>query len=160
MSSEVERDGERAIFVLKPNPAPSWRQIKMFYALVGGTSLLVAGMFAAMGMWPVLPFAGLEVLLLGWALYHTARNAQLQEVVQVHRDVIEIARGRSSAEQSWRLHSAWARVHLIRPRFRNHPSRLLITAGKERVEIGRFLLEHERQTLARELRTAVAAVAA
>lgn len=159
MSSELERDGERATFVLKPNPVPDWRQIKMFYALVGGTSLLVAVSFAAMGMWPVLPFAGLEVLLLGWALYVTARNAQIQEVVQVNRDVIEIARGRSSAEQSWCLQSAWARVHLVRPRYRNYPSRLLITAGKERVEIGKFLLEHERQALARELRNAVAAVA-
>ena len=159
MSSELERDGDGATFVLKPNPGPSWRQIQLFFAVVGGTSLLVATAFALMGMWPVLPFAGLEVLLLGWALHHTARNAQLQEVVQVHSDVIEIARGHESAEQSWRFHSAWARVHLIRPRFKNHPSRLLISAGKERVEIGSFLLEHERQTLARELRVAVDAVA-
>ena len=107
MSSELERDDEHATFVLKPNPVPDWRQVKVFYALVGGTSLLVGGSFAVMGMWPS---------------------------------------------------SAWARVHLVRPRHRNYPSRLLITAGKERVEIGRFLLEHERQTLARELRVAVAAV--
>lgn len=158
MSSELERDDEHATFVLKPNPVPDWRQVKVFYALVGGTSLLVGGSFAVMGLWPILPFAGVEVLLLGWALYQTARKAQIQEVVQVRRDVIEIARGRCSAEQSWCLRSAWARVHLVRPRHRNYPSRLLITAGKERVEIGRFLLEHERQTLARELRVAVAAV--
>ena len=98
MSSVLERGGESATFVLKLNPAPSWRQIKVFYALVGGTSLFVAVMFAAVGVWPILPFAGLEILLLGWALYHTARNAQFQEVVRVNREVIEIARGRSSAE--------------------------------------------------------------
>jgi uncharacterized membrane protein len=98
MSSVLERGGESATFVLKLNPAPSWRQIKVFCALVGGTSLFVAVMFVAVGVWPILPFAGLEILLLGWALYHTARNAQFQEVVRVNREVIEIARGRSSAE--------------------------------------------------------------
>ena len=159
MASELEREEGGATFVLKPNPAPSWWQIKVFFAIVGGTSLTVACAFAVMGMWPVLPFAGMEEMLLGWALYHTARKAELQEVVQVHQDVIEIARGRKEAERCWRLRSAWARVQLERPRSRHHPSRLMILAEGERVEIGSFLLEDERQALARELREAVSAVA-
>jgi uncharacterized membrane protein len=39
------------------------------------TSLGIAALMATQGFWPVLPFAGLEMLVLGWALAISLCNA-------------------------------------------------------------------------------------
>ena len=39
--------------------------------IVAGSSLVIAVGLAMMGYWPM-PFAGMEILLLAWALYYAA----------------------------------------------------------------------------------------
>lgn len=143
-------------FVISPNRAPPWHEIRVFFAAIAATSLAVATGFALMGFWPVLPFAGLELLGLGAALYVTARRAEIREVVSVNGDRIEVERGRGRPEQRWEFQRAWAQVALQRHRLRNHPSRLVIRSHGKEVELGRFLVEDERRRLASELRNAIA----
>lgn len=45
------------------------------FAALGALTLGIAGAFAALGAWLILPFAGLEVLVLGAAFWITARRA-------------------------------------------------------------------------------------
>ena len=51
-----------------PNCSLSVRQAVMFFGSLCFISFAVAGMLAMQGFWPVLPFAGLEMIVLGWAL--------------------------------------------------------------------------------------------
>ena len=159
MRSE-QRDAQNAnTFVIRPNAAPPWREIRVFFVLVASVSLTVAVRFALLGFWPILPFAGLELLLLAWALYTTARRAERREVVRVNEDTVEVERGARRPEQRWELQKAWAQVRVIRPRHRLHPSRLMICSHGQQIEIGSFLVEQERLQLARELRSAIGPVA-
>lgn len=100
----------------------------------------------------VLPFAGIELLLLGGALYHCAVKSRQREVISIHDGQVAIQRGRWAPEETVIFPSAFTRVELLRSRYRGYPTQLLIGAWNNRVEVGRCLNNDERGRLASLLR--------
>jgi uncharacterized membrane protein len=111
--------------------------------------------FAAYGYWPVLPFAGLEVIVLGVAFYRCLSRSQIREVVTINADRITVEKGRRLPEQRWECPRAWARISMERSPIAWYPSRLSVVFQGRRVEIGRFLNEGDRQDLAAELQCVI-----
>ena len=109
-------------------------------------------MFAAQGFWPVLPFAGLEMLVLGWALRESLRNRHVVERLAISRDEIRFDAVGARGEQHRVFPRQWAKVKLRAPHSAMHPSRLLIESHGRACEIGGFLTEDERRGLAAQLR--------
>ena len=135
------------------------RQAVQIYAVITLCCLGIAVFYAMHGYWPILPFAGLEVLVLGVAFYLTLRRSGMREVVSVQGEVVKVEKGRETPQESWECPRAWAQVRLERPRIDWYPSRLAILFQGKQVEIGRFLNEMERQELAYELQQAIRAPA-
>ncbi len=146
-----KQDGARVQIVVRPNQSLTWNGNKLFFGMIAGVSLAVAGALAFLGFWPVLPFAGLELLALGWALYHCARCGQWREVISIDGDRVEVAAGRGQPERRWSANRHWTQVAVEPPRFRGHPTRLVLRSAGRRVELGAFLTEVERRRLARML---------
>ncbi|MCB1776790.1 MAG: DUF2244 domain-containing protein [Candidatus Competibacteraceae bacterium] len=138
-------------FVLHPNRSLSWRQTVMVFVSFCIITLALVLPLVAMGFWPVLPFAGLELLAVGTGFYLVARRCHEREVICIAADTIRIERGRRKPEQSWTLTRAWARVVLKACPRQWYPSRLLIHVHGQTIEIGRFLVEEERRQLAEDL---------
>lgn len=158
----VERDafGGRPCFVLQPDIGFHWRQTSRIFLLIAATSLGVALVMVSLGYWPVLPFAGLEVGLLGWALHASASRGRERELILLRDDKIEVQKGRRGPERFWELDAYWTEVALLPGAYRWYPSLLLLrTRGKE-IELGRFLHEDERVDLARELARRIGPMAA
>jgi uncharacterized membrane protein len=149
---EYDRDTGARCFVLRPNAACNWRQSARLFAVLAVICLTVAAGFAAMGYWPILPFAGIEVGALGAALYVTARRGHEAEVVRIGDRSVEIEKGRRRPERRWLFERTWCEVVLSEPRHRWYPRRLAIRSGGEQVELGRFLGEEELEMIAVELR--------
>ena len=148
---EHSDNGLQHRIVVRPNQSLSWRATAYFYlslVLVSGT---IAGGMALLGYWPVLSFAGLEMLFLGIVLYMVARQGQQREVISVTPDNILVEKGRLYPEQQWKFLRVWSTVILERCPKRWYPSRLLIRSHGRGVVIGEFLNEKERQQLADEL---------
>jgi len=114
--------------------------------------LVISVVFALHGFWPVLPFAGLELLALGTAFYSCILRSQRREVVTIDADVLRVEKGRRYAEECWECPSFWARVLLEKSSIAWYPSRLLIAYQGRRVEIGRLLSDEERAGLADTLK--------
>ena len=134
-----------------PHCSLSTRAALLFFGSLCLVSFTVAGIVAAQGFWPVLPFAGLEMAFLGWAL-----NASMAR--RHHRQTITVTDSDVSVEVSDREHSVrhvfprhWAQVKLRRPVSRLHPSRLTIESHGRQCELGSFLTEAERRGLALRL---------
>jgi uncharacterized membrane protein len=108
-------------------------------------------LFALYGYWPVLPFAGLEVIVLGIAFYRCLLRSQLREVVTVSAEVVSVEKGRHQPQERWECPRAWARVVLEHAPIAWYPRRLTVAFQGRRVEIGQFLNEEERGVLADEL---------
>jgi len=145
-------------FVLRPNCSASWAEIKVFLAVISTVCLGVAGAFAWVGLWPILPFAGLEIALLAYALCWTSTRARETEVVDISEQQVAVEKGHSEVEASWRFERSWTQVSLVEASVRNYPTRLFIGSHGQRVQLGLFLGEHERQRLARDLRSVLAGV--
>jgi uncharacterized membrane protein len=118
-------------------------------------SFLVAALMAARGFWPVLPFAGLEMALLGWALHTSmARRHHRETITVTESDVsVELRDPRHCVQHVFPRH--WAQVKLRRPASRLHPSRLTIESHGRQCELGSFLTEAERRGLALQLRALI-----
>src|SRR5215471_4041572 len=123
----------------------------MFFSSLCFVSFAIAALMASRGFWPVLPFAGLEMAFLGWALrVSMARRHHRQTITVTDSDVsVELRDQRHSVRHVFPRH--WAQVKLRRPASRLHPSRLTIESHGRQCELGSFLTEAERHGLAQQL---------
>jgi uncharacterized membrane protein len=121
------------------------------YAAISLCCLGIGLAYALHGYWPVLPFTGFEVVVLGIAFYLCFVRSQIREVISVNADVVTVEKGRHRAQEHWECPRAWARISLQRSPIAWYPSRLTIAFQGRQVEIGKFLTEQERCGLADEL---------
>lgn len=142
-------------FVLRPNCSLSWRGNILFFLGLFVVSMTVAVALAFMGLWLVLPFAGLEMAALAWALYVVGRKCHWREVISVNAGNVVIERGWDRPVEVECLPRSWARVELRTARSSWYPSRLMIRAMGRSEEVGRFLNEDERVELAMGLQQAL-----
>lgn len=114
----------------------------MFVALSLVVLAIGAG-FAAAGAWLVLPFAGLEVLVLGVAFTLYARHAADYERLELDagRLRVEVADG-----------ARIARYELNGARVSMEEGRVMVRDAREQLEVGRHLGAEARAELAAELR--------
>jgi uncharacterized membrane protein len=155
ISELVGTDGVPRAFVVRPNPPMPWGVLLRVYAGMAAFVLAVGTGCAMVGLPLVLPFSGIEVLVLGAALYVSARRAAVREVIRIGGASVIYERGLRSAEQRVEFHRHWARVVLQQNRSGWQPSRLLLRSHGREVEAGSFLEEGERLALARMLRHAL-----
>ncbi|WP_218355297.1 DUF2244 domain-containing protein [Alteromonas lipotrueiana] len=57
--------------LMRPNRSASWRETKTVWLVFFLVVLVIAMAWAAAGVWIVLPFAGIELGLLGYLMYRT-----------------------------------------------------------------------------------------
>jgi len=99
----------------------------------------------------VLPFAGLELLVLGAGFYLCALHTHSREVIRIERDSIVVQRGRLRPTTEVTIPRAWARVILSQDKRGWYPSQLLIRSHGRSTVIGQGLVETERLQLADQL---------
>ena len=136
---------------IRPNCSLTVRGARLFFASACVVPFGIGGFLALKGFWPILPFGGLEMLLLAWALkVSLERRFHSQTITVTDSDVrIEsLVRDRSERVVFPRH---WAQVKLRRPAARLHPSRLTIESHGRQCELGSFLTEAERRGLALRL---------
>jgi uncharacterized membrane protein len=147
--------GTNCCWVIRPNRSISWRGALYVYAAVFVFCMSVAVGLSLQGFWPVLPFAGLELLALGAALYATLLRSEFREVIFVGTDIVAVEKGRRRPQKRWECPRAWARVLIEPPSIAWYPSRLTIGSHGRRVEVGKFLNEMERMELADALERSI-----
>lgn len=146
MTSDVKRT-----FHISPNLSLSPTGAVLFYLSVVFGTLVVSGGVALAGFWPVLPFAGLELALLGWVLWSIQKRGRYKEVLTVNEDSVIVEKGENDVEQRVEFRRHWAGVEMRSSGRPTAASRLSISAHGRRCVIGECLTEDERRALARRL---------
>jgi uncharacterized membrane protein len=140
---------------LRPNCALTPHGACWLFVSLCAATLAVAVPFVLRGMWPILPFAGLEMLLLAWALHDgLARRHQRQWVI-ITDDSVAIDSQLQDRREHVVFSRHWAHVKLRRAASPWHPSRLTIESHGRACVVGAFLTEEERRVLARRLQRLV-----
>ena len=149
LATRIE-DGSIRRIIIRPNRSMTWEQTKAVYFCIASYSLAIAGAFAVMGFWPVLPFAGAEIAVLGIAFYVNALAGTSVQVVTVGEDIVKVEKERPGPRCEWNFHRAWARVDVDWSSGAG-ASRLVVRSHGNEVVLGEFLTEAERALLAATL---------
>ncbi|HEV2285642.1 MAG TPA: DUF2244 domain-containing protein [Steroidobacteraceae bacterium] len=133
---------------IRPNCSLTVRSARVFFASACVIPFGMGGLLAYKGFWPILPFAGLEMALLAWALKVSLERRFHSQTITVTEDAVAVESRlrRSSDRVVFPRH--WAQVKLRRPAASLHPSRLTIESHGRHCELGAFLTEEERRGLA------------
>lgn len=102
-------------------------------------------------LWGLLPFAGLALWGLWYALKRNWRDRQIIEEMELSRAAVTLHRiNPRGPAQDWRADPHWVTVNLIA---RGGPveNYLTLTGGGREVELGAFLMPDERARLHEEL---------
>mgnify|MGYP003573235322 FL=1 len=153
---DTEASGETHCFTLQPNRSMSWPAMRNLFLALFTCLIAVTLYFGLQGAWLVLPFAGLEALVLGIGIYLSAKTTATRELVSVTDAEVTIRHGRRKLAEVARFSRCWSRVVLRKDPRGWYPSRLLIGSHGQYCEIARSLVESEREELALELRELIA----
>lgn len=141
---------QKTRIVVAPNCSLNGREALGFFVAVAGVSLLVALGFAIKGYWPVLPFAGAEIFLLGWALSSSQKRGAYREVITVGENRVRLEKGYARGEWRIEFQRDWAQVKL--QSFAWNECRVYVCSHGQRVEVGACLTCEERKALCQRLR--------
>ena len=136
---------------LVPHVSLSVRGAIVFFAVVAFATLGIAGIATLLGFWPVLPFAGAEMLLLGWALRTNMQRRFERETIDVTESEVIIEDAQANPRRIV-FPRHWARVKIRRPKSPLQRGQLVIESHGRAYEVGKFLTEEERHHLAANLR--------
>lgn len=131
---------------LKRNCSMSPASLAKVFAALAALVLAIGAGFAAAGAWLVLPFAGLEVLLLGAAFVLHARHAADYERIELKSGRLEV-----EVTEADRV----ARYQLQNAKVSMEEGRVVLRDEKEAIEIGRHIGAEARAELVAELEKAL-----
>ncbi len=151
MSVLTEQQCEARRYTLCPNRSLDWRTTKGVFLGFAGCMGLFSAYWVAQGAWLVLPFFGLELLVLGMGLYASALASSRREVIEIDGADLRVLRGGRRLEQAEALPRYWTRVVLSTDPAGWYASRLWLASHGRRVQVGSALVEQERLELAAEL---------
>lgn len=131
-----------------------------FVLFIGATAALIAlPLLTVIGspvLWGLLPFLVLAVAGVWWALMRSYRDAQIIEDLTLAPSRLQLTRhGPRGKRQEWEANPYWVHVE-VHPQGGPVANYITLQGGPREVEIGAFLSEEERLTLARELRQTLA----
>jgi uncharacterized membrane protein len=117
--------------------------------LLGGAFAATGVVFALVGAWPVLLFAGAEgLLVLGLLALYRRTAARDSEWVTVADGRVRVRRRRGRRVETLELDAFWARLA-------REEGRLLLGQRDRRIEVGCFLGPEEREAFGAELEAAL-----
>ncbi len=147
-NANARGDGDFALLARRHNSLDSVTCWVVFGSLAC-VSLAIAVVFALLGAWLILPFAGLEIAGLALVLRWLRAHAGDYESVSIRGNVVTLDICEQNRVRRLEFNRAWARLVV---RERSWSTRLALRSHGREVEIGRYLDNGGRQALARELK--------
>ena len=153
LANNAEAQGEVS-FALVTRRVNSFdaRNCALVFAVLAGISLVIAVVFAALGAWLILPFAGLEAFALYLAYDWLVRHAGDSESLEIRGDVVTLAVRDAHDTRQHEFNRVWAQLVESRQSRWGQDMRLALRSHGREVEVGRYLDDSARAALAQELK--------
>ena len=137
--------------LIRPNQSISWKSGLVFMLVIAFTCLSIGLGFAYVGATLILPFAGLEVIFVGICTYLVLNKTSQQEVITLSKDKLIIEKGAYRLKKVWEYFRLWSYITVERPQHPWYPAHIVVTSKGERVPLGDFLNEQEKEELVTSL---------
>ena len=141
--------------LIRPNQSISWKCGLFFVLVIAFTCLSIGLGFAYVGATLILPFAGLEVIFVGICTYLVLNKTSQQEVITLSKDKLIIEKGAYRLKKVWEYFRLWSYITVERPQHPWYPAHIVVTSKGERVPLGDFLTEQEKEELVSSLESII-----
>lgn len=131
------------------------RGLAVFVICLVVIMLAIALGFLSLGVWMVLPFAGLEMIIVAVAIAASVRRARDYEMLVVEGDEVTVTQNRGGCTRVSRFQRYWTQVRHEPGATRLQPDRLFIGSHGRYVAIGDDLTEADKKGLAERIRGAL-----
>ena len=145
------RDGTGIQILARGNFSLSAGGLILLLAVLGAVTLGLAGLLALKGYWPILLVAIIQLVLVAWVFVRVWKNAWIFEEICIDAETVSIVRQRYRRRSRISLESAWATVRLERPAISWYAAKLILRSRNQQVELGAFLTDEEKLSLAKHL---------
>ena len=151
----TEASQAKTVWLMRRNCSFTPKQVGIFYLSMVFFSGLITTYFWWIGAWMVLPFAVIELSVLGIALLIYARHARDYEKITLDQTqiIIELHRGSKKTLTSW--NAPWVRVKDPESLYDRKKDLVILESGGQTISIGQFILAEKRHDLAKEIRQAL-----
>ena len=137
--------------VLMPNRSMSWQTNKRILLAMFLVNMTIAIAWAYMGAWLVLPFAGLEILLVGVGMYYVSWKLSFREIILIERESLILQKGVYFPKQEWRWQTSNTKLLRQPSNYRMSAPTLWLRHLNDKVEIASFLNKKEKKELRKHL---------
>ena len=150
---KIENNAQDSIYriLLRTNRSTDWKTSLLFISVIAFTCLTIGIGFALAGATMILPFAGLEIIFVATCVYLVMKNTYKQEVITLTKEKLKIEKGAGKIDQVWEYFRMWSFVSVERPEHPWYPAHIVVSSKGERVPIGDFLNEDEKEELVKNL---------
>ena len=145
INGEVARGTGFSLVARRNNSLGSGGRLGVF-AFIFVVSVGIATAFAVQGAWPILPFAGLEMLVLYVAFRYVDRHAADYERIAIDGDRVEVESFEGGRRRRHEFNRQWARLVVV-----GDGDRVALRSHGRELEIGRFVGVGWWLEIAREL---------
>jgi uncharacterized membrane protein len=132
---------------------------RFFFGLLGCNLLATGLWFMFIGAWLILPFAGLEFLLVWWAFKLVAQHAEDYEKLTIADFVVAFESKIKGTRNKFECNAHWAQLHCL-SRYNGHRCELSLHYAGKQVSVGRLLSDEQRFSWADALQGKVKVVRA
>ena len=138
--------------ILRPNCSATWYQSKLFLLVMMFPMFTIAIGWSLSGAWLVLPFAGLEFLLLSWVVYKVTFRAYQQDLIKIEPEqLIVLFSVNQKPPQKCIFPLNETHLDVKTASLPYDMSVLHLVYNRQRRELGSFLNKEDREDLRRML---------
>jgi uncharacterized membrane protein len=116
---------------------------RFFFGLLASNLLAIGMWFSFIGAWLVLPFAGLEFLLVWWAFKLVSQRAQDYEKLTITNFVLAFESQIKGSKNKFECNAHWTQLYCL-SRYNGHRCELSLRYAGKQVAVGRLLSDEQR----------------
>ena len=143
----LQQNDMEYLLIAQPNRSASWRVNKIVIAAFALWLGLIATVFGVIGLWPIIPFAGLEVAALGAALYYVCWKLQQRHVLRFRENRLILEKGFYYPRFTWRFGLDAVSLSVEVQQHPWDPLKIFLCCRDEQIPLGNFLNKDDSKKL-------------
>lgn len=148
---QLEKHNNSVIFLLTPNRSLTWFEAKLIMTFMVSVVMIIALAWAFVGIWVVLPFAGLEVGLFVLLMYKVTRFTYLKQVVTFTKQDITVEMGIERRQTIQTIPRFGTDVYYSETERNWRTPKITLHNGNNHIQIGQFLNDDDMAILRQEI---------
>ena len=143
---------KRQQIILSPNKSMTWETNKKILMAMFAVAMIIGISFASIGAWMILPFAGIEVTIVGVGMYYVCWKLNFKQTITLEAESFIVQKGVYFPKQEWQWQASQTYLLKQPSRYRMSPPTLYLKHLNQKIEIGEFLNRTDKKELQKWLR--------